>query len=131
MKPVIFILTCWLLAGCANTFHLPTEERSRTYSAHPTAVWDAALEAVEDAKLALVESEPEHGRIRARSAGSLWDLKGHVFLVVVRETNDGRVHVDANAEAISEETVVDFGVASRMVKRYLKALDNRMKSVMP
>ena len=52
-------------------------------------VWEAALASVDDIGLALVESEEEHGRIRARAGWSIWDLKGHVLLVVVREMEDG------------------------------------------
>ncbi len=115
-----------LYTGCAHTYNMPEAERSRAYRADQNTVWEAALASVEDAGLALVESEPEHGRIRARSGWSIWDLKGHVLLVVVRELDDGRVRVDANAETVSEDSEIDFGRSGKIVKRYLEAMDRRI-----
>jgi hypothetical protein len=68
----------------------------------------------------------EHGRIRARAGWSIWDLKGHVLQVVVREIEPGRVRVDANAETVSEDSLIDLGRSGRIVKDYLKALDRRL-----
>ncbi len=116
----------FLLAGCANTYNLPEAERSRSYQADMTAVWEAALASVDDAGLALVETEKEHGRIRARAGWSIWDLKGHQLLVVVREVEPGRVRVDANAESVSEDSDIDFGRSGRIVRDYLEALDARL-----
>jgi len=115
-----------LYTGCAHTYNMPEAERSRAYRTDQNTVWEAALASVEDAGLALVESEPEHGRIRARSGWSIWDLKGHVLLVVVRELEDGRVRVDANAETVSEDSEIDFGRSGKIVKRYLEAMDRRI-----
>ncbi len=115
-----------LYTGCAHTYNMPEAERSRSYQADPGTVWEAALSSVEDAGLALVESEKEHGRIRARAGWSIWDLKGHVLLVVVRELEDGRVRVDANAESVSEDEYVDFGRSGKIVKNYLAAMDRRL-----
>jgi hypothetical protein len=115
-----------LYTGCAHTYNMPEIERSRSYQADQHAVWEAALASVEDAGLALVESEEEHGRIRARAGWSIWDFKGHVLLVVVRELEDGRVRVDANAESVSEDSDIDFGRSGRIVRDYLKAMDQRM-----
>ncbi len=127
MKRVLMALVGTLaLVGCATTYHNPVEERSRAYSADLNMVWQAALAAVDDANLALTETEKEHGRIRARAGGSIWDLKGHVLLVVLTDMGDGRVRVDANAEAFSEDTVVDFGRSSGIVRRYLAALDRHV-----
>jgi hypothetical protein len=53
-------------------------------------------------------------------------LKGHVLLVVVRSTEDGKVRVDANAETVSEDEHIDFGRSGRIVRDYLEALDQRM-----
>ena len=115
-----------LLAGCATTFNLPEAERSRSYQAAFDVVWEAALASVDDAGFALVTAEPEHGRIRARSGASIWDLRGHVLLVVVREERMGRVRVDANAETASPDKHVDFGKSAGMVRDYLKAMDMRI-----
>jgi len=117
-----------LLAGCATTYHLPEAERSRAYQMEEARVWEAALASVDDAGLALVETEEEHGRIRARAGWSIWDLKGHELLVVIRAEGDGRVRVDANAQSVSEEHYVDFGRSERIVKDYLTALDRRLRS---
>jgi hypothetical protein len=81
---------------------------------------------VDDIGLALVETEAEHGRIRARAGASIWDLKGHMLLVVVREIEPGRVKVDANAESVSEDEVIDFGRSKGIVKDYLAAMDSRI-----
>ena len=115
-----------LLAGCAHTYNMPEEERSRAYEADVDLVWDAALASVDDIGLALVESEQDHGRIRARAGASIWDFKGHVLLVVVREVEPGRIRVDANAESYSEDDVIDFGRSGRIVRDYLKAMDARL-----
>ena len=114
------------VAGCATTYHIPVEERSRAYRAELDVVWAAAITAVDDANLALTETEKEHGRIRARAGRSIWDLKGHVLLVVVTDLGDGRVRVDANAETFSEDKVIDFGRSSGIVRDYLTALDSHV-----
>jgi hypothetical protein len=127
MKRVVMTALGMLtLAGCATTYHNPVEERSRAYAADLDMVWQAALAAVDDAKLALTETAKEHGRIRARAGGSIWDLKGHVLLVVVTDLGDGRVRVDANAEGFSDDTIVDFGRAAGIVRDYLAALDHQV-----
>ena len=69
------------LTGCATTYGMPVEERSRAYRADMDVVWEAALSAVDDAELALTETEREHGRIQARKGGSIFDVRGHVLLV--------------------------------------------------
>lgn len=126
MKKRNVIVLALLLTGCATTYHLPESRRSRTYRAEAEQVWAAAVASVDDAGLALVETEQEHGRIRARAGWSIWDLKGHVLLVVVRSTEDGKVRVDANAETVSEDEHIDFGRSGRIVRDYLEALDQRM-----
>jgi hypothetical protein len=124
-KPAIAALTL-LVVGCATTYHLPEEERSRAYQAGAEEVWDAAVASVDDIGLALIEMESEHGRIRARAGWSIWDLRGHELMVVVRTLEDGRVRVDANARTVSEDEDIDFGRSGRIVRDYLKALDHRM-----
>ncbi len=131
MKVVLSIILIALLTGCATTYNLPVEQRSRSYARPMEDVWDAALAAIDDVELALIETEPEHGRIRARSGGNIFDLKGYMVLIAVRVQDDGYVRVDANAEATSEETIVDFGKANRLVKKYLRALDRRLRAVAP
>jgi hypothetical protein len=116
-----------LYSGCAHTYNMPEAERSRSYRADAEMVWEAAVASVDDIGLAVVETEEEHGRIRARAGASIWDLKGHVLLVVVREVADGRIRVDANAESYSEDEVVDFGRSGRIVRDYLNAMDRRMQ----
>jgi hypothetical protein len=125
MKSICSVLAL-LLVGCAHTYNMPEAERSRSYRMDPDLVWEAALASVDDIGLALVESEIEHGRIRARAGASIWDLKGHVLLVVVRETDSGRIRVDANAESFSEDEVIDFGRSGRIVRDYLEAMDRRL-----
>lgn len=120
-----------VMVGCATTYHLPEEERSRAYLAGEEEVWDAALASVDDIGLALVEAEEEHGRIRARAGWSIWDLKGHKLLVVIRPAEEGRVRVDANAETVSDDEDFDFGRSKRIVRDYLRALDRRLASGRP
>ena len=84
------------------------------------------MASVDDIGLALVETEAEHGRIRARAGASIWDMKGHVLLVVVREVEAGRIRVDANAESFSEDEIIDFGRSGRIVRDYLEAMDRRI-----
>jgi hypothetical protein len=112
--------------GCAHTYGMPEAERSRSYRTDATSVWEAALASVDDVGLALVEAEVEHGRIRARAGASIWDLRGHVLFVVVRELEEGRIRVDANAESASEDEPIDFGRSGRIVRDYLNALDARL-----
>ena len=126
MKKGAFLTMALLLSACATTYHLPEAERSRSYLASQEEVWEAALASVDDAGLALVETEREHGRIRARTGPSIWDLKGHVLLVVVREEREGRIRVDANAETVSPDREVDFGKSGRIVRDFLQALDRRL-----
>lgn len=126
MRKSILAALALLLAGCAHTYNMPEAERSRAYQVDADLVWDAALASVDDIGLALVESEQEHGRIRARAGASIWDLKGHVLLVVVRELEPGRMRVDANAESYSEDDVIDFGRSGRIVRDYLRAMDARL-----
>jgi hypothetical protein len=126
MKRSALAALALLLVGCATTYHLPEEERSRDYRAGEAEVWEAAVASVDDCGLALIETEVEHGRIRARAGWSIWDLKGHELMVVVRSLEDGRVRVDANAQTVSEGQDIDFGRAGRIVKDYLEALDRRL-----
>ena len=123
---IVLAASAFLLAGCAHTYNLPEAERSRGYQTAADLVWVAALASVYDIGLALVESEQDHGRIRARAGASIWDFKGHVLLVVVREVEPGRIRVDANAESYSEDEVIDFGRSGRIVRDYLKAMDARL-----
>ena len=127
-KSVLFVLA-FLLSACAHTYNMPEAERSRSYRANTDIVWEAALASVDDIGLALIESEQEHGRIRARGGASIWDLKGHVLLIVVREVEEGRVRVDANAETFSEDQHIDFGRSGRIVKDYLQAMDSRLTGI--
>ena len=114
-----------LLMGCASTYNLPEAQRSRVYDVPAGAVWNAAIDAVADAGLAVIETEPEHGRIRARKGGSIYDLEGHVLFVVIGELDDGRVRVDANVENASTDDPIDFGQSKRILRAYLAALDAR------
>jgi hypothetical protein len=129
MKRGILAVLALLLGGCAHTYNMPEAERSRSYRAEADVVWEAALASVDDIGLALIESEPEHGRIRARAKASIWDLKGHVLMVVVREVDEGRVRVDANAESFSEDEHIDFGRSKDIVRDYLRAMDTRLVGV--
>lgn len=126
MKKSALTALALLLVGCATTYHLPEGERSRAYRAGEEEVWDAAVASVDDIGLALIETEQEHGRIRARAGWSIWDLKGHELLVVVRSLEDGRVRVDANAQTVSDDEHIDFGRSGRIVRDYLEALDHRL-----
>jgi len=125
-KSLLAGLALFYTAGCAHTYNMPEAERSRSYRADPSVVWEAAMASVDDIGLALVETEVEHGRIRARAGASIWDLKGHVLLVVVREVEAGRIRVDANAESFSEDEFIDFGRSGRIVRDYLEAMDRRI-----
>lgn len=126
MKRVVLACAVLLAGACAHTYNMPEAERSRSYRAGADVVWEAALASVDDIGLALIESEPEHGRIRARAKASIWDLKGHVLMVVIREVEEGRVRVDANAESVSEDEVIDFGRSQNIVRDYLRAMDGRL-----
>jgi len=126
MRRLLIVTSIALLAGCASTYNLPETERSRGYDASEAAVWAAALEAVNDIGLAVVETEPDHSRIKARAGGTIWDLKGHVLVVIIGEEDEGLVRVDANVQNVSDQ-VVDFGESQRLLRRYLEALDNRLR----
>jgi hypothetical protein len=128
MLASLTLLYSGCLTGCAHTYNMPEAERSRSYQADPGMVWEAALASVDDIGLALVETEQEHGRIRARAGASIWDLKGHILLIVVRELGDGLIRVDANAETVSADSEIDFGRSGRIVRNYLRALDARLGS---
>ena len=122
------VLTCMvvLLGACATTAGMPVQERSRLYRSTQDDVWIAVLAAVDDVELAAVESDMEHGLVRARAGGTIWDLKGHEVTVVVRDLGDGRIRVDANASTVTEEQRVDFGRSKGLVRDFLAALDRRM-----
>jgi len=126
MNKIMLAASTLVFSGCAHTYNMPEAERSRFYSADPVVVWEAAMSSVDDIGLALVETEEEHGRIRARAGASIWDMKGHVLLVVVREVGEGRIRVDANAESFSEDEFIDFGKSGRIVRDYLEAMDRRL-----
>jgi len=126
MRTLLVMCVALPLAACATTYGMPLAERSRSYRATEDVVWNAVLEAVDDVELAAVQSDLEHGLVRARARGSIWDLKGHEMTVVVRDLGDGRIRVDANAETVSEDQKVDFGRAKGLVRDFLAALDRRM-----
>ena len=131
MKRSILAALAFLLVGCATTYDMPEAERSRAYRAEQAAVWEAALASVDDIGLALTEAEEEHGRIRARSGWSIWDLKGHRLLVLIRPVEEGRIRVDANAETASDDEDFDFGRSKGIVRDFLKAMDRRLASGKP
>jgi len=131
MKRSILAALAFLLVGCATTYDMPEAERSRAYQAEQVAVWEAALASVDDIGLALTEAEEEHGRIRARSGWSIWDLKGHRLLVLIRPVEEGRIRVDANAETASDDEDFDFGRSKGIVRDFLKAMDRRLVSGRP
>jgi len=114
------------LTGCATTYGMPVEERSRAYRADFDVVWEAALAAVDDVELALTETEREHGRIQARAGGSIFDTRGHVLLVVITDMGNDRIRVDANAESATKDRIIDFGRSAGIVRDYLEALDYRV-----
>ena len=126
MRTLLVMCLALPLAACATTYGMPLAERSRSYRATEDVVWSAVLEAVDDVELAAVQSDLEHGLVRARAKGSIWDLKGHEVTVVVRDMGDGRVRVDANAETVSDDEYIDFGRAKGLVRDFLEALDKRM-----
>ena len=125
MRSWALVASIPMLAACASTYNLPEAERSRGYDASEAAVWEAVLAAVNDIGLAVVETEPDHSRVKARAGGTVWDLKGHVLVVIIGEEDDGLVRVDANVENVSDQ-VVDFGESQRLLRRYLQALDRRL-----
>jgi hypothetical protein len=49
-----------------------------------------------------------------------------MLLVVIHQVEPGRIRVDANAEAVSEDSDIDFGRSGRIVRDFLSALDRRM-----
>lgn len=112
--------------GCATTYNLPQEERSRAFRTDEQVVWDASLAALEDLEIAIVQAEREHGQIMGRTKGSIWDLKGHVVRVVITDTGNGRVRLEANAETVSDDRIVDFGRAHGIVRDFLEAMDERL-----
>jgi len=113
-------------SACATTYNMPQEERSRSYDAPSQVVWDAALGALDDVGIAVIRAEEEHGQILARSKGNILYRKGHVVRIVLSEERNGRVRVDANAETVSDDSLVDFGRAHGIVRDYLDALDERL-----
>lgn len=126
MKTLLALGVLAVLAACATTYGMPLEERSRSYRSSQDAVWIAVLAAVDEVKLAAVESDMEHGLVRARARGTIWDLKGHEVTVVVRDLGDGRIRVDANAQTVSEDEKIDFGRSKGLVRDFLAALDRQM-----
>ncbi|MGD8276428.1 MAG: hypothetical protein PVH00_00315 [Gemmatimonadota bacterium] len=128
MRALLLMCMVVPLAACATTYGMPLSERSRSYRSTESLVWDAVLEAVDDVDLAAVQSDIEHGLVRARASGSIWDLKGHEVTVVVRDLGDGRIRVDANASTVSEDQKVDFGRSKGLVRDFLSALDRRMEA---
>ena len=127
MRAFMLLCVTVLVAGCATTYGMPLAERSRTYRSTHDAVWSAVLEAADDMRLAAVESDYEHGLVRARAKSSFWDFKGHEVTIVVRNLG-GRVRVDANATTVTSVSKVDFGRSKGLVRDYLAALDRRMEA---
>lgn len=125
MRRLLLVTAMTVLGACASTYSLPEGQRSRVFDLPSDTVWQAALAAVDDARLAVVETEREHGRIKARAGGSVWDLKGHVLIVIVDTDDGGAVRVDANVQNLSEDPV-DLGESHRILERYLDALDRRL-----
>ena len=113
-------------SACATTYNLPPEERSRSFDVPREVVWEAALAAFDDLSIAVVLAEEEHGRILGRAKGSIWDLKGHSVRIVLTDVGAGRVRVDANAETVSDDSVIDFGRARGIVRDFLDAVEERV-----
>ena len=124
--PLAVTLAVVLGAACATTYNLPPEERSRSFEEPREVVWVAALGALEDLGIAVVLAEEEHGRILARTKGSIWDLKGHVVQIVLTDSGPGRTRLEANAETSSDDSVIDFGRSRGIVRDFLSAVEARL-----
>jgi hypothetical protein len=115
-----------VVSSCATTYNLPPEERSRSFEATQEMVWEAVLGALDDLDIAVVTAEKEQGRILARAKGSIWDLKGHTVRVALTDTGRGRILVEANAETVSDDSIVDFGRSRGIVRDLLAAVEERL-----
>lgn len=130
MRIWVTVAMATVVAGCATTYNLPREERSRSYEAPREVVWEAALATFDDMGIALVEAEEDHGQIVGHAKGSIWDFKGHVVRVVLQDMGRGRIKVDANAESVSDDSIVDFGRAHGIVRDFLATLDEKVSERM-
>jgi len=126
MRTSLTVALVVVAAACATTYNMPQEERSRSYVAPNEVVWEAALGALDDVGIAVIQAEEEHGQILARSKGNVLYRKGHVVRIVLSDAGNGRIRVDANAETVSDDSLVDFGRAHGIVRDYLDALDERL-----
>jgi len=123
MRILLAVALAVVGTACATTYNLPQEERSRSFEASQDVVWEAALAALDEMDIAVVLAEKEHGRILARAKGSLWDLKGHTVRVALTDMGRGRILVDANAETVSDDSIVDFGRSRGIVRDFLDAVE--------
>ena len=116
MRIAVAMATVLAAAACATTYNMPVEERSRSFDASQDAVWDAAIGALDELDITVVQAERENGWILARAKGSIWDWKGHLVRVTVTDVGGGHVRVEANAESVSDDSVIDFGRARGLVR---------------
>ncbi|HQU32801.1 MAG TPA: hypothetical protein PLB88_00660, partial [Thermoanaerobaculaceae bacterium] len=87
-------------------------------------VWDAALDALADVKCTVVDRRKDDGVITARSGFSMSNSRGGEVRVLVTRRGE-TVRVEAGMEIPS--WTGDLGESKRTVKRYLAALDARLR----
>ena len=130
-----FLLLALLVAGCATTQSLPSEDRSRVYNLEYDLVFDAAVQALAEEGFAIIDAEKDEGIIntdyRAESALFSFLSGGPTRLKVsalVSQADNG-IHVllnfdlqDANPSVESGNLYNSRSMSPRRARRYYQEL---------
>jgi hypothetical protein len=103
---------------------MPEVERIRAYQLSYDKVWNAAIDALADVECTVVDLNFENGVIKARSGFSMTNSHGGEMRVLVTK-REKIVRVDAGMEIPS--WTGDFGESKRTIRKYLSALDIRLR----
>ncbi|MCY4672899.1 MAG: hypothetical protein OXD43_03885 [Bacteroidetes bacterium] len=130
-----FLLLALLVAGCATTQSLPSEDRSRVYNLEYDLVFDATVQALAEEGFAIIDAEKDEGIIntdyRAESALFSFLYGGPTRLKVsalVSQADNG-IHVllnfdlqDANPSIESGNLYNSRSMSPRRARRYYQEL---------
>ncbi len=130
-----FLLLALLVAGCATTQSLPSEDRSRVYNLEYDLVFDATVQALAEEGFAVIDAEKDEGIINTdyRAEGAFFSFLtgGPTRLKVsalVSQADNG-IHVllnfdlqDANPSVESGNLYNARSMSPRRARRYYQEL---------
>lgn len=124
----LLLLLLLIPSSCGTTSDaLPEPEHTRVYGRPYEVVWEAAATAFTDVNMSLTDRRRADGVIKASTGFSMCDFKGLEATVILTDQGAAGVRVEVRAAAQGAKLGAS-PCANGVVKRYLGALDARIRS---